>query len=125
MEPLTIFAALIPPVIDAVKSIVAKKTDGRPPVANAAEYAQLVEADIKRLQAIAELDKPAGPVSQWVNNVRAMQRPPVVFMVLGAWVLCAVGIVATLPENFKLVSDMAGAIFFYLFGDRVNAHWKK
>jgi len=125
MDPLTIFAALIPAGIDMLKSLVAKKTGNVPAVTTAKDYAEVIDADVRKLEALAKLDTPTGPVSAWVNNVRSMQRPAAIAAVLVVWLAGAVGLADMGPERFTLVSNLAASVFFFLFGDRVNFHIKK
>lgn len=116
-----ILAAFLPLIIDAVKTGIAKWRGTETPAATSAEeYAQIVDADIRRLEALAKLDA-VGPTSQWVADIRALQRPAVVAAVGLTWVYGA-ALATMLPEKFLVVSQMAGAVFFYLFGERVSLY---
>lgn len=126
MDPIllsTVLTSLIPAGVDAVKSWVSKKTDGKPAVLTADDYAKVIDADIRKLAAIAQLDKGDGPSYPWVNATRQIQRPGVVAGVLVSWLY---GVFTDMPEaNFQTVSQMASSVFFYLFGDRVNLYVKR
>lgn len=123
MEPLTILAALVPSAIDGIKALIGKFTGNKPTIVNSDDYEKVTAADVSKLNALAALDSPAGNVSVWVNNVRAMQRPPVVYAVTLAWLIGAFGF---MPEqNFVMVSNIAATVFFYLFGDRTNLYFKR
>ena len=121
MDPITILASLLPLVIDGGKALISKVTGGTPPITSADDFIKIQDADVRRLEAIAKLDVPTGDVSRWVNDVRAMQRPTVVAIVLLAWVYT----VATSGQHIDLVSNMASSVFFYLFGERGLMYVKK
>lgn len=124
MDPTIILTSLIPLVIDGVKSAIGHFTGNKPTIVNADDYSKVVDADIRKLDALAKLDSTTGPTSVWVNNLKSLQRITVVYLVLFAWI--AGTFIIVLPDDrYKLVSDLAGAIFFYLFGDRVNFYSKK
>lgn len=124
MDPTLILTSLIPLLIDGVKSAIGHFTGNKPAVVNAEDYSKVVDADIRKLEALAKLDSTSGPTSTWVDNLKSLQRIMVVYLVLFAWITGT--FIITLPDDrYKLLSDLAGAIFFYLFGDRVNFYAKK
>lgn len=118
-----IIPALLPAAADGLRGVIARFTGSagsRPQ--NVAEVIQLMQADTARLQALAELDRPAGNVSQWVADVRAMQRPAAVVIVLGAYVV-GVSAWAELPAGLlDQLGVYAQMVTFYLFGDRSYAY---
>jgi len=124
MEPITLLTAFMPMITDVVRAGVNRLTGGAgAQPANVTEAIQLMEADVKRMQAMAELDKVEN-TSQWVNDVRAMQRPVAVLLVLLVWF----GVVFTPDvgeEIFNLVANLASAAVFYLLGDRTYMYFKK
>ena len=123
MDPTIILTAFIPVLTDVVKSVISKFTGNNPPIANADDYSKIVDADIRKLEALAKMDSPNGPTSVWVNDAKVLQRIVVVYMTVGAWIT-ATFIISMPPETYKLISNMAGSIFFYLFGDRTNFYLK-
>lgn len=122
MDPLlltTVLTSIIPAAIDVVKSWATRKNDGRPMPTNADEYIKMLDADVQRLKALAALDSEGEASFPWVAAVRKLQRPAVIAVVLGVWIVMAFSPTAQ-KETFSLVSQMASAVFFFLFGDRVN-----
>lgn len=124
MDPTIIFTSLIPLIIDGVKSIVGKYTGDKPAILSATDYSTVVDADIKKLQALASLDNPNGQTYTWVNSAKVLQRIVVVYATIGAWIT-ATFFVSVPTDRYQLVSNLAGSIFFFLFGDRVNFYLKK
>jgi len=124
MEPITLLTAFMPMITDVVRAGVNRLTGGAgAQPANVAEAIQLMEADVKRMQAMAELDKVEN-TSQWVNDVRAMQRPVAVTLVLIVWM----GVVFTPSvdeEVLNIVANLASAAVFYLLGDRTYLYFKR
>lgn len=124
MEPITLLTAFMPMITDVVRAGVNRLTGGAgAQPANVSEAIQLMEADVKRMQAMAELDKVEN-TSQWVNDVRAMQRPVAVTLVLIVWM----GVVFTPSVNdevLNIVSNLASAAVFYLLGDRTYLYFKR
>lgn len=116
--------ALFPPLADGLRAIFSKLTGGagaRPQ--NVAEVVQLMQADTARLQALAQLDAPGG-ISQWVANIRALQRPTAVVLVLGAYAY-ALTVSDHLPAaTLAGIAEYAQMVTFYLFGDRSYSYLK-
>lgn len=126
MDPLlltTALSALLPAAVDGIKSFIGSKTGNKPAVLTAEDYSKVVDADIRKLEVLSKLDSPGGETSKWANNLRSVQRPAVVMLVLLAWLY---GAVFGLPGDvFQTVSQLASTVFFYLFGDRTNLYLKK
>lgn len=117
----TASTALIPVATDGVRAVINRLTGGAGAnPANVQERIDLQNADTERLRALAALEQ-SGESYQWVNAVRALQRPVAVGVVLGcyAWARVALGIV---PDD--LVS-LTGAVTFYLFGERTNMYARR
>ncbi|MDH5188841.1 MAG: hypothetical protein OEW37_07790 [Rhodospirillaceae bacterium] len=120
----TLIPALLPAVGDAVRGLVAKFTGsagGKPQ--NVDEAIKLVDADIRRLEALTKLDAPSGNASKWVINLRESSRYIAVFVVLLTWVY-----VTAQGNNEPLIllaAELAQSAFFFLFGDRVYINLKK
>ena len=119
----SLIPALLPVATDGIRGIFNKLTGGagaKP--ANVSEVVTLMDAETKRLEALAKIDNAEG-VSQWVSNVRAMQRPVVSFLIIGAYV----GSFA-LTDNADVINNIgtyAQMVTFYLFGDRTYMYMKK
>jgi hypothetical protein len=94
--------------------------------ANAQEAVSLIDADIRKMEAIAKLDAVHGDVSMWVSNIRALQRPVSAAVVLLSWGI-VLGIYgdANIDTTINIVSNLASSVIFYLFGDRTYMHFKK
>ena len=127
MDPLTILTAFVPMLTDGARGLINMWTGGagaKP--ANAEEAVKLIEADIRKMEALAKLDAVQGSVSLWVNNIRALQRPVSAAIVLISWgiVLGFYGDV-NVDTTINIVSNLAASVIFYLFGDRTYMHFKK
>ena len=127
MDPLTILTAFIPMLTDGARGLVNKWTGGagaKP--ANTEEAINLIDADIRKMEAIAKLDAVQGNVSMWVNNIRALQRPLAAAIVLISWgIVLGVYGDADIGTSINIVSNLASSVIFYLFGDRTYMHFKK
>lgn len=115
MDPVSILAALLPAASDGVKTVFQHFFgDAKPKSVD--DLIKLKDSDTQRLNALAQLDKPTGQVHTWVNDVRSMQRPVAVVIVLGGFVAH--------PDS-QLWSSLASSAFFYLFGDRGYMYLKQ
>lgn len=120
-----LFPALIPAFADGLRGLFTKFTGGAgAQPANTGEVIQLMNADTTRLQALAKLDEP-GNVHMWVADVRALQRPVAVVLVIGAYVYCLYAANALPSGVIDSVSQYAQMVTFYLFGDRSYMYLKK
>jgi len=121
MDPITIAAALLPALSDGAKMLFGKFLgDAKPKSVD--DVLKLRGSDIEQMKALAALDSP-GTVHTWVNDVRAMQRPVAVVMVVSAWIYTIVATVT--PETAATVANLASSVVFYLFGDRTYMGLKK
>jgi hypothetical protein len=124
----SLLPALFPALADGVRGVFAKITGNRGAAPmNVDESIKLMSADIDRLKALAQLDAPAANVSAWVSNVRALQRPVAVLVVLLVYMLAVyrVNTGHALPESVLAgVFSYAQMVTFYLFGDRSYSHLK-
>lgn len=119
----TVLPAFIPVIADGARALFNRVSGGvgaKP--ANVGEVVQLMQADTDRLKAIASLDDVAG-VSQWVANIRALQRP----LASAAIILAYVGAIAFAKDQSVIdnAAQYAQMVTFYLFGDRSLMHWKR
>jgi len=120
-----ILPALIPVFSDGVRSLIAKITGiGGAEPKTVDESIRMNDSQTKRLQALAALDNPAGEVSKWVANFRAMHR-----YVLADMILIVTFIYIFIPTkdltiaNFLL--NLSASVFGFFFGDRVYLHLKE
>ena len=120
-----IFPAIVPALADGVRGIFAKVTGGAGGTPqNVNERIALMEAETKRLQALAEIDKPAGEPHQIVTDIRAMFR--YVFITI-VWLATVFAIFTpSVPKEFTLVLlDIAGATLSFVIGERMYLQLKK
>lgn len=120
----TLVPALVPALADGVRGIVQKVTGnaGAQP-ANIGEVIQLMNAEVERLKALAQLDS-GGDTYKWVEAIRKLQRPLVAVGVLAAYIACNV---AGMGDDYSkdMTAQMAQIVFSYLFGERAYLYAKK
>lgn len=121
MDPITttILAAGVPIVTEIIKSVggaLGRRFAGL----SVDDQIKLQQAEVARLQALAQLDAPAGTPSAWVVDLRAS------FRYLSAAVLIAVGCAAMLygianaaPQIVDIGAQVAGFPFAFIFGERM------
>ena len=106
--------ALLPILTDTVSRVVRKYTAGENETLSAEDQISILEAEAKKLMALASLDNSSN-TSLWVNNLRGAMRPLVAIGVISAYV--GLGF----SDNVVAMSDMrdfAVMVGFYLFGER-------
>lgn len=84
---------------------------------------KLAEVEVRKLEALASLDS-VGNVSRTVADIRALLRPFAGLAILATWI----GVIFLYNTDMAivhLVSELAGAVIFYLFGERTVMHLKK
>ena len=115
--------AIVPALTDTFRGVVAKFTGsaGAQPQ-NIAEAVTLMEAQTKRLQAMAELDKPVGEVSRWVSDTRAVFR----YAAIAALFLFTAAAVAGDAPAWVILAllDMCGASMSFIIGERMYLKFK-
>jgi hypothetical protein len=118
MDPITILAALAPLAVDLGKSLIGKfiGSDFKP--ANVDDWLAMQKADVERFQAINSAGG-ANASYAWVEAIIRLQRPAVGAAVLAVWAIDRLG-----PTPTGAIDNFAGAIGFYLFGDRTLFHMK-
>lgn len=119
MSLMTILApALVPALADGVRSLIGKFTGGAgAQPQNVAEAIQLMEAQTKRVQALAELDKLPDGASRWVVDLRGAFR----YVVCGGVLAGAVGgVLLGVDQAASLVLlDLGGACMSFIIGERM------
>lgn len=120
MDPLTILAALGPLAVDLGKSLIGRfiQTDNYKPV-NVDEYVKMRQLDLDMFKAMNDAGG-TNPSYPWVEAAVRLMRPAVGVIVLGTWTYLEVN--GTSSES---VSNFAGAVGFYLFGDRTLFYARK
>jgi len=120
-----LFPALLPALTDGVRGIFAKITGGAGGTPqNVNERIQLMEAETKRLQALAEIDKPSGEPSRWVTDMRSSFRYIAIMII---W-LATIGAVfdGNIAEGIKMMMlDLSGACMSFVIGERMYLSLKK
>lgn len=109
-EPITALAAFAPVLVKAGEAVVQRfiAPDAVKPT-SIADVVALQGLENDRFRILQDADR-GGDTYQWVEAVRKLQRPLVVFVLLGAFVHD--------PENVT-VSLMFSSVTFYLFGERI------
>lgn len=111
MDPITALAALLPLGVEAGKAAIQRwlAPEQVKPL-DFAQYLEMQRMDLERFKAMQGGEAQSFP---WVEAIRQLQRPVFAAVVLGAWAWQAS---SGQPSND--VANMAGAVGFYLFGDR-------
>lgn len=124
----SLLPALFPAISDGVRGIFGMLTGNKGAQPQSVDQViQLMNADIERLKVLSALDSPAGNVHAWVSDIRALQRPAAVALVLAAYL---VTVTYTLNGHVVPASVLDGVaqyaqmVTFYLFGDRSYAYLK-
>jgi hypothetical protein len=120
MDPLTILAALGPLAVDLGKSLIGRfiQTDNYKPV-NVDEYVKMRELDLNMFKAMNDAGG-TNPSYPWVEAAVRLMRPAVGVIVLGTWAYLKVNSI-----DSESVDNFAGAVGFYLFGDRTLFYARK
>jgi hypothetical protein len=120
MDPLTILAALGPLAVDLGKSLIGRfiQTDTYKPV-NVDEYVKMRELDLNMFKAMNDAGG-TNPSYPWVEAAVRLMRPAVGVIVLGTWAYLKVNNI-----DSESVDNFAGAVGFYLFGDRTLFYARK
>ena len=115
MDPFTILAALMPFAVDLGKSLISRyiAPDVFKP-ANVTEWVTMQELQLK-LFTVMNNAGGANPSYPWVEAIVRLQRPAVAAITLltWAWAHTSGGLADT-----GSIDNFAGAVGFYLFGDR-------
>lgn len=114
----SIIGAFMPALTDGFSSIIQRLTGGAGALPkNVDDVIKLQTAEVDRLKALADLDKPAGDVDRWVSNLRASFRPIIAITAFGIGV--ATLFVKDVPPNVAdNIFGMATLVTSYMFGER-------
>lgn len=119
---LPVGAGILKDIFGGVSRLITGDTGAKPQ--NVDEYIKLQESDVKRMQALAELDKPAANISKWVADLRASFRyiGAGLIILAGAFIIVydALSPNTVGAEAYATVTTLMGSVFSFMFGDRVN-----
>ena len=127
----TLLSAIVPVATDGIRGIFNWITGGAgAQPANVDEAVKLMEAETRKLEAVAKLDTPVGDISPWVADLRASFRylgASVVILlapIFAVWVLYA-----PTPERLQLFEffmlQVLGPIWGFLYGQRLSISLRK
>ncbi|GAI73548.1 unnamed protein product [marine sediment metagenome] len=130
MNPLSfLLPALLPPVVDGIRSVVARFTGiGAAEPKTAEQLIAVMQAETERLRVIAELDRPAGEISKWVCNLRSSFRYIMAgVIILSTFTLAGLDAARIIVVQSLILEgflNLMASVFAFLFGDRVYLHLK-
>ena len=126
-----ILPALIPVLADGARGVFNWLTGGLgAEPANTKEAIELMDAETRKLQAIAALDTPVGTISPWVADLRASFR----YLAAGVIIVPAPFIAlygifvpteAVLAFADFYINALAAPVFSFIFGERMRMHFRK
>jgi hypothetical protein len=119
MDPITAVTALGPLVMDLGKGLIQRfvaPSELKP--MNVDELVRIRECELAMFKAMNETTSGTGYA--WAETVVKLQRPAVAFCVLAVWAWSVIA-----GQRSDSVDNFAGAVFFYLFGDRTLTALKK
>lgn len=111
MDPLTALAALLPLGVEAGKALIQRFI--APDQVKPLDFDQLLQLKDMELRQWTAMQGGEAPSYPWVAAIRQLQRPLFVAGVLAVWSWQSIT-----GEPSDTVANMAGAVGFYLFGDR-------
>jgi len=123
MDPITILAALGPLAVDLGKSLIGRfiQADEYKPT-SVAEWLQMRGHDLAMFTAMNSAGN-AGESYPWVEAIVKLQRPFVAGVALSVWAYAHT--TSMQGEALASVNNFAGAVGFYLFGDRTLFYARK
>lgn len=110
-DPITMLAGLLPLGVELGKALIQRFV--APDQVKPATFEHLLELQRMQLEQWKAMQGGDAPSYPWVAAVRQLQRPVFVAGVLLVW-----GWQAATGTPSDMVSNMASAVGFYLFGDR-------
>lgn len=126
-----IIPALVPVVSDGIRGIFSWLTGGSGAnPQNVDEAVKLMEAEVHKLQAIAQLDQPSGNISPWVADLRASFRYIAAGLIIIPAPIVALYVMSNPTQEsssfFELyVNSLAGPVFSFMFGERLRINLRK
>ena len=124
-----ILAAFLPVLADGVRTGFRWLFGGNPAMPmNVGERVQLIDAEVRKLEAVAKLDFPLQNVSWWVADLRASFRYVAAGVIIvasfGALLMAGAGWVVISTEMQNTMLELLASVFAFLFGDRMYLHLK-
>lgn len=133
-----VLPALLPAVTDGLRGVAQKWFGGSKPI-GVDDQVKLMQAEVIKLQALAQLDTPSANISQWVADLRASFRYIAAACIIGGTILLvllyfaanyaspeqAPVLKANLEPIVDLFAQMAASVFAFLFGDRMYLSLRK
>lgn len=120
MDPITMLAAIAPLGVELGKALISKflgQAEFKP--ASIDDWLKMRGVDLDMFKAMNDAGG-ANPSYPWVEAIVRLQRPAVAGITLAVWAWShTAGVPSPAIENF------AGAVGFYLFGDRTLFYIKK
>jgi len=110
--------SLIPAMSDAVRGLVARISGGAGALPqNIDERIKLMQADVEKLKALAQLDTPSENISPWVADLRGSFR----YLAVSAIILATlVGVFAEIDKAaLAVLLDLSGASMSFIIGERM------
>lgn len=120
MDPITLLAGIAPLGVELGRALISKffgQSDFKP--ASIDDWLKMRGCDLQLFQAMNEAGG-ANPSYPWVEAIVRLQRPAVAGVALFVW---SWSHVAGTPS--AEINNFAGAVGFYLFGDRTLFYAKK
>jgi len=116
MEPIAALAALLPILTEAGRAAVQRWiAPDNFKATSITDYVALKNADLEMFKAINAAGG-SGATYLWVEAVVKLMRPGVAVIVLATW--ASAHLTASAEVDLNSINNFAGAIGFYLFGDR-------
>lgn len=115
--------ALMPALSDGIRGIVTRISGGAGALPqNVDDKIKLMQAETAKLQALAQLDTPAGNLSQWVADLRGSFR----YLAVSGIVLATLaGVFSGIDAGALLVLlDLSGACMSFIIGERMYLRLK-
>lgn len=113
----SVVAALVPVGVEGLKRLI-DRFSGGVRATTVDEEIKLLDADVARLKAIAELDDPHGAPSQWVVDLRASSRyiAAILVIIAGIFTFYIPGVSEAI---IQLATEAISIVFGFLFGTRI------
>lgn len=124
-----ILAAFLPVLADGFRTGFRWLFGGNPAMPiNVDERVKLMDAEVRKLEAVAKLDAPLGNVSWYIADLRAGFR----YVAAGIIILSAFSLLGLAGAGLIVVPDpiqnafleLLATVFAFLFGDRMYLHLK-
>lgn len=115
--------ALVPAFSDGLRGIFARISGGGSNPQNVRERIDLMQAEVGRLQALAQLDTPSANISPWVADLRGSFR----YIAVGTILLATLaGVFLRIePGPLAVLLDLSGASMSFIIGERMYLGLKR